>query len=539
MNQKRYNFKCEESEFAEFIKKLNSSGRFIYRNHTPATHTVMQSRYTYTCEGCRVSVVYETKAKTLIFTAPGEVMQELVDIYNGRIVNKQNSSALAKSTMLQVEADMPKTDNRTLDKLANIESVKSADDKTNVKFKETVGDDAENKGETSTKPQTNKQRTKQSIKAKKTSTGSKSDNKVDKKQSEVAKNTNTAVMNPSNNSAKQSSRVKSRTNVSKSENSNADKPDVKAKTAKRESETMSPPVRKGTKNVKSNRKELYSKSSQVVKESDKVDQNKNEQRKSEKTFTIKKFGKQRAENVLTAIKENKRMRLKQTYSDPEVSTYYICEGKDKASLRVDEEKIMLSGAKSRLFDEIQLIISQACDYKTAISTHIKLAGEEKRAFEIERQLRKKLPDAYDLLGEQARIDFAIGVIDIDNSTAVLYDYSTLLIPCFRGLERFIFDLQRAQGIEVKMIGQAYEKENGSYVLKSGYRRKIPFVVYAEVMAALYTEYNSQRNFYAHSDGLDEKSRIITDRAQVKEIFNQLMREINYNGKKLKEIGFSI
>lgn len=167
MNQKRYNFKCEESEFAEFIKKLNSSGRFIYRNHTPATHTVMQSRYTYTCEGCRVSVVYETKAKTLIFTAPGEVMQELVDIYNGRIVNKQNSSALAKSTMLQVEADMPKTDNRTLDKLANIESVKSADDKTNVKFKETVGDDAENKGETSTKPQTNKQRTKQSIKAKK------------------------------------------------------------------------------------------------------------------------------------------------------------------------------------------------------------------------------------------------------------------------------------------------------------------------------------------------------------------------------------
>ena len=181
-------------------------------------------------------------------------------------------------------------------------------------------------------------------------------------------------MNPSNNSAKQSSRVKSRTNVSKSENSNADKPDVKAKTAKRESETMSPPVRKGTKNVKSNRKELYSKSSQVVKESDKVDQNKNEQRKSEKTFTIKKFGKQRAENVLTAIKENKRMRLKQTYSDPEVSTYYICEGKDKASLRVDEEKIMLSGAKSRLFDEIQLIISQACDYKTAISTHIKLAG---------------------------------------------------------------------------------------------------------------------------------------------------------------------
>ena len=478
MNQKRYNFKCEESEFDEFIKKLNSSGRFIYRNHTPATHNVMQSRYTYTCEGCRVSVVYETKAKTLIFTAPSEVMQELVDIYNGRIVNKQNSSALTKSATLQAGADVPKSENRTSDKSTNIESLKSADDKSNVKFKEAIGDDAEIWRETSTKPQTNKQRANQSTKVQKTSIDGTSGNKVDKKHSEVTKNANAAGVKLSNNSAKQSSRAKSQTNVSKFENTNAGKSDVKTKTAKRESETISLPVRKGTKNVKSNRKELYSKSSQVVKESDKVDQNKNEQRKSEKTFTIKKFGKQRAENVLTSIKENKKMRLKQTYSDPEVSTYDISEGKDKASLRVDEEKIMLSGAKSRLFDEIQLIISQACDYKTAISTHIKLAGEEKRAFEIERQLRKKLPDAYDLLGEQARIDFAIGVIDIDNSMAVLYDYSTLLIPCFRGLERFIFDLQRAQGIEVKMIGQAYEKENGSYVLKSGYRRKIPFVVYA-------------------------------------------------------------
>ena len=144
------------------------------------------------------------------------------------------------------------------------------------------------------------------------------------------------------------------------------------------------------------------------------------------------------------------------------------------------------------------------------------------------------------LSEQSKIDLAIGIIDINNSAVVLSDYSTLLIPCFRGLERLIFDLQHAQGIVVKMIGQAYEKEDGSYVLKSGYRKKIPSVIYAEVMASLYTEYFKYRNFYSHSDGgFDNVSRVISDKQQVLDIFNHIMDVINYNGKKLQEIRFRI
>ena len=112
---------------------------------------------------------------------------------------------------------------------------------------------------------------------------------------------------------------------------------------------------------------------------------------------------------------------------------------------------------------------------------------------------------------------------------------------YRGLEKFISDLQRARGIEVKMIGQGYEKDDdGNYRLKSGYRKRIDSVVYNEVMSALYTEYFARRNFYTHSDIYDAGvPRIISDKAEAKKIFDRLIAVIDYNSKKLKEIGFSL
>ena len=92
-----------------------------------------------------------------------------------------------------------------------------------------------------------------------------------------------------------------------------------------------------------------------------------------------------------------------------------------------------------------------------------------------------------------------------------------------------------------MIGQGYEKDDdGNYRLKSGYRKRIDSVVYNEVMSALYTEYFARRNFYTHSDfSGDGAPRIITDKQEVKRIFDHLIEVLNYNGKKLKEIGFTI
>ncbi len=159
---------------------------------------------------------------------------------------------------------------------------------------------------------------------------------------------------------------------------------------------------------------------------------------------------------------------------------------------------------------------------------------------VMRKLRKLLPDAFDLLGEQSKTDLGIGMTDIGNENVKLSDYSVLLVPPYRGLERFIYDLQQAREITVKMIGQAYEKnDSGRHVLKQCYRKKNG-IVYSEVMSALYVEYFEKRNFYAHSDNsLSGASRVINDKAAAKKIFNGLCEIINYNAKKLKETGFAI
>ncbi|MCL2822290.1 MAG: hypothetical protein FWD86_03740 [Firmicutes bacterium] len=166
---------------------------------------------------------------------------------------------------------------------------------------------------------------------------------------------------------------------------------------------------------------------------------------------------------------------------------------------------------------------------------------QKRQKEQLKKLKKLFVYSFDFLTEQSQKDFAIGTTDIFNDYVRLSDYSVLLSPPFRGLERLIFDLQSAKNISVKMIGQAYEKdENGKYILKSGYYKRINSIVYAEVMASLYTEYFEKRNFYAHSDITgDSLSRVITDKSQVKAIFLKLVELIEYNAKKLKEIGFSL
>ena len=158
-----------------------------------------------------------------------------------------------------------------------------------------------------------------------------------------------------------------------------------------------------------------------------------------------------------------------------------------------------------------------------------------------KRLYRRIPTAFAFLSDQSRADFAGGMHDFSQSNLNISDYSGLLVQPFRALEKFIFDLQRAEGIQVKMIGQAYDKDDrGNYILKRGYQQRIGSVVYAEVMVALYTEYFSQRNFFAHSDNTDGKAtRSISDRASANRIFEHLLDVVEYNARKLREIGFSI
>lgn len=207
--------------------------------------------------------------------------------------------------------------------------------------------------------------------------------------------------------------------------------------------------------------------------------------------------------------------------------------------------LQLQGKRSDLFGEVQSQVSRDSDYSSALEGYVEATADGKQSkskvSDVQARLKKRLPTAFGYLSEQSRIDFSYGIHDFGMSDLRLSDYSVLLVPAFRGLERFIFDLQRAEGIRVKMIGQAFDKDDsGKYILKSGYTQRIDSVIYAEVMVSLYTEYFSRRNFFAHSDnGDDGVSRSIADRATAKRIFDSLLDLVEYNSKKLKEIGFSI
>lgn len=288
-------------------------------------------------------------------------------------------------------------------------------------------------------------------------------------------------------------------------------------------------------------------------ESSKTESKKAELKKAEADegtgdFSLKKFTAGRFDDVINKLKKDKKsFKIEQEgvtdKGKPTELVSYAVKSRDNKKLKLrfmpQKQIVQLQGKHGQAFSELQILISEETDYKAAVDAHIEQSNEDKKATELERQLKKLIPNAFKYLSDQSKIDFTIGVIEVLNGTTKHYDYSMLLLSPFRGLERLIFDVQRAQNIVVKMIGQAYEKENGKHVLKASYRRKINSIVYAEVASALYALYFETRNYYAHTDSDGNEGRRITDRAEVKTVFMHILEVIDYNCKKLSEIGFTI
>lgn len=202
------------------------------------------------------------------------------------------------------------------------------------------------------------------------------------------------------------------------------------------------------------------------------------------------------------------------------ASWAVADGqKHTAELRFEGGTVKMTGVRSPLTALVRSRLTSKCDM---------------------RLLRKYLSVSLRYLSEASRVDLSNGLTDFAG-VSKLSDYSVLLVTPYRALEKLIYDLEQAEGINVKMIGQAYEKDDeGNYRLKKGYRKRINSVVYAEVMAALYEEYYRTRNFYTHSENAaDSRSRGISDKAEAKRILDNLLSVIEYNCKKLSEINFSV
>ncbi|MCL2861096.1 MAG: hypothetical protein FWE22_01635 [Firmicutes bacterium] len=302
-------------------------------------------------------------------------------------------------------------------------------------------------------------------------------------------------------------------------------------------------------------------------------------------FSLKNYPPEKLNSALDKIKLLKGVFVRVDYATQDATSYTISDNKkNRIYLRyaVKNKSLQIQGKASDLFKEIQLIVYKGTDYKTAVSSYIqqKQSSEDEwtedgrgagtdtdrpnkkiinhqppttnhqppkpkpptqSATNIEKKLKRLIPNAFDYLSEQSKKEFTFALIDIHSELTRLSDYSGLLVSPYRGLERLIYDLQQVKDINVKMIGQGYEKnDDGSYTLKFGYRKKIDSLVYNEVMSALYSEYFEKRNFYLHSDNtLLGEHRRISEKSDAKKIFDNLLTLIDYNCKKLKEIGVGI
>ena len=151
-------------------------------------------------------------------------------------------------------------------------------------------------------------------------------------------------------------------------------------------------------------------------------------------------------------------------------------------------------------------------------------------------LKNKMPSALSFLSAEQKNDLASGMRELEKAVDH-YEYSMFLLSPFKGLENFIFDLLKSKNITVKMIGQAFDKnDKGAYILKDAYKNKCG-IVYSEVMASLYEEYFATRNYYAHADV--NGSHNIGSKKDAIAVVNRIYKNIEYNCKKLTEINFKI
>ncbi len=540
---------CDAAKIGAFILTIEKSGEFERKAYFPVDEKSHFERFNYVEKQTRgkVSIVYDTKAKMLSVTAEPQLSAKLRKWYESgftpapvNLIPDMSAASQSRETAEKIQFKKPE---------ANQNEIKASFNAHRMQDKPAQ------------KPESN---TVQSVTAPQRIEQSAQPNSADKQNSETQKYLNQPQQNnnqpqkndkqPQQNNSQPQKKDKLPQKNNKQSHQNNKQPQQK----NADPAPASQPVRQDTppqQNAVSQKKQNQAKNNKQSQKKQEPQSNAKAETLAEETanleykngFIVKNYTPERFAGVLTLLKSINGVTLKKEKSagqSRDIQAYKIEDAKkQKLYVRYNQNKqaVQLQGKESALFTDMQAAFSEGADYKTAVSSYIKQSGEDVTTSEIEKKLKKLIPAAFEFLSEQSKKDLTFALIDIYNEETKLSDYSALMVSPYRGLERLIYDLQTAQGINVKMIGQAFEKQaGGNYCLKGGYRRKIQSNVYNTVLSALYTEYFEKRNFYLHSDNSTLGSqRVIREKDEAKKIFDNLLEIINYYCFMLKEIGFTV
>ena len=565
----------DKSTAAAFPDLLVKNG-YALAMHTAPTEKSHFDRFGLVKNNKRVVLVYDVKASILSITAADEQFAEVCSLWNrfskSASANTKTSDDIQPKQKLSSNLSQNANKSGALNKSLNgaergnngnktaavsPDRNKTANDKNEKKVtsgqasatgKDLAASQGENvnaAGNNAAKSKSNAKNADKKIKTDKSQKNKQDKNQSDKnRQIDLSQNAQSAAPNgktKEDDSSEKTRQSDSTAKATSATNQNAKSVDNKqsAKQSETQKGKKQPAKQQETKKDKqpNNAKQISGKN-QAESSADKS----NEPIKND--FSLKKYSAERFDYALQSLKNAKiKYKSKGTQGSgaARVDVYEVSENKNKLTVTFMPEKqiLQIQGKANDFSRKIQTYFSEGGDYKSAVKAHIEQKQTDEKAADVEKRLKKYLPVGSTLLSPQAKIDFSIGIVDLLSGNIVLSDYSSLLIPPYRGLEKLIFDLEQAQGIKVKMVGQAYEKdENGAYVLKALYRKRIGSIVYAEVMAALYTEYNSTRNYYVHS-GPQLQNKVINDKNQAISIYENMLAVVEYNAKKLREIGFTL
>ena len=471
----------DRAAVGDFVAALSKKG-YEQVSHIPPTEKSHFERFGLVKNARRVVIVFDVKAKMVSITAFGDQFKEICSEFEkSRSYAKNNKTALSPDDDSAAKA-VPGQEKKQLKISYGDNNKPYAGDKNGAAQKSASTGDMANQD---------------------------------------ARTANTAVK------AQNNRKVPTKKSGAPQKNQNAAKSDNQIMPERSERRANIPPKQADTKpeNRTENRQKADARTPSA-----KPEQCKND-------FALKKYTAERFAAAISSLKDNKiKLKLKSNQGSgaSRVDIYEVSSGKSKLTVcYMPEKKILQIQGKATDFSrKVQTLFSESVDYKSAVKAHIEQKQTDERAATVEKRLKKYLPVGCMYLSPQAKIDFSIGIVDLLSGNIVLSDYSSLLIPPYRGLEKLIFDLEQSQGIKVKMIGQAYEKnDDGEYCLKAVYRRRIGSVVFAEVMAALYTEYNSTRNFYVHS-AAGTQTKVINDKNQAIAIYEKMLSVVEYNAKKI-------
>ena len=475
-------------DYLLYTEKIDELG-FVQIIHTPYSAKNHFDKFGYLDKGKKVVVVYDVKGKIMSVTAHDNSMKALDQLAKGfgnnanKSLNKEKNTAQSENLKPNnKQQDNKKADNK------NTNNNKKADKK---------------------QPNANKVENKKQPNA----------NKVDnKKQPDKNKVQNTQPLKQDKKKQKESQKVEQK---NKAKDNKADKNQKSINKANQGNNSLE---NKKQQNVKGNKATNKQTKAQKEREEDKIS-----------SCVINQYYPLSFNNAMQSLRNidgiviNTLKTLSRS-SDNETIRYAVSKNGNSGEIEYMIKKGTLT-IKGGVTDEIKQVF-------------LALGGVEKQTnlqqnsntVNYEKILSTHLNSALKILTTSQKNDLGAGFYELEKAQNH-YEYSMFLLSPFKCLENFIFDLLKSENIQVKLIGQAYDKDkNGNHELKECYKNRCK-VVYSEVLCALYEEYYSSRNHYTHSP--DGKEHKISKKAEAQKVLNQLMGVLEYNCKKLEEINYTV